>query len=294
MGKQLEEQQRQDSIRTGQLIRYADMHAFPKMAINLKDKGTDPKQFMDRNYPVITYVDHKPEYINPPSSNGAIQAMQGQNQQDIQTNSGLTDLSKMQQSKTLDTATGQTNISESNEKRVRVAKEKYYEFLKQIIIKVFKYAQTEWQEDKIQIITDEDGNTKDINLSSEDFADIDFDTDISVDFENMSVNKDLVRQQSIVMYDKVKDDPLVNREKVFKKMLKLGFNEKNPDQYVRDSNIQPGMLFMGEDGQEYVADETGTIVPQEAIEELAPKSDGNTQPASSQAGLMGQAQNAGI
>ncbi len=294
LGKQLEEQQRQESIRTGQLVRYADMHAFPKMAIDLKDAGTDPKALMDRNNPVLTYIKTKPEYINPPSSNGAIQAMQGQNQSDIQTNSGLTDLSKMQSSKTMETATGQTNVSESNEKRVRVAKEKYYEFLKQIIIKVFKYAQAEWQEEKMQSITDEDGNTKEIPLTAEDFADINFDTDIGVDFENTSVNKDVIRQQSIVMYDKIKDDPLVNREKVFKKMLKDGFNEKNPDQYVRDTNIQPGMTFMGSDGQQYVADETGNIVLQEAMNEVAPESDGTMQPASDQSAIQGQALNVGI
>jgi hypothetical protein len=294
LGKQLEEQQRQESIRTGQLIRYADLLAFPKLAIDLKDSGSDPKSLMDRNATVIPYTKTAPSYINPPSANGAIAAMQGQNQADIQTNSGITDLSKMQQSRTMDTATGQTNVSESNEKRVKIAKDKYYEFLKQIIIKVFKYAQTEWQEEKFQTITDEEGNTKDVPLTGEDFADINFDTDITIEFENAGVNKDVIRQQSIVMYDKIKDDPLVNREKVFKKMIKDGFGEKNPDQFVRDSSLQPGMRFTGEDGQVYVADETGTLVPEQAMEELAPGSDGSMEPAVDQAAIQGQALNVGF
>jgi hypothetical protein len=294
LGKQLEEQQRQESIRTGQLVRYADMHAFPKLAVDLTDAGTDPKQLMDRNNPVITFRKNRPDYINPPGSNGAIQAMQGQNQQDIQTNAGVADISKMQQSRTLETATGQTMISESNEKRIKTAKDKYYEFLKQVIIKVFKYAQTEWEEEKVQTITDDDGISRDISLSSVDFADINFDTDISVSFENIGVNKDVIRQQSIVMYDKIKDDPLVDREKIFKKMLKDGFGENNPDQFIKETNIQPGMRFMGEDGQEYVADESGNIVPQEAMDEVAPESDGEMQPAHDQSAVQGQALNVGV
>jgi hypothetical protein len=285
LGKQLKEQQIRESIGTGQKVRYADLYAFPKMAIDAKDAGQDPKQLMKRSNPLITYVKTKPEYIMPPGSNGAIEAMQNQNQSDIQTNSGLTDISKMQQSSTLQTATGQTQVADSNEKRVKVAKEKYFEFLKQIIIKMFKYAQVEWQDTKIQTITDEDGNAQDIEMTKEDFADINFDTDIAIDFESTSVNKDVVRQQAIVLYDKVKEDPLVDRAKVFKKMLKDGFGEKNPDQYIKQSTVQPGMTFMGADGQEYIADESGSVVLRSDLEQTMP-SDGDMTPASSQSAIQ--------
>lgn len=284
LGKLLEEQQRQESIRTGQLIRYADLYAFPKMAIDAKDTH-DPKQIMQRNNPVITYKDKRPEFIQPPGSNGAIAAMQAQNQNDIQTNSGLADLSKMQQSQTLQTATGQTQVADTNEKRIKVAKEKYFEFLKQVIIKLFKYAQAEWQEEKVRTITDDSGESRDISISKEDFAHINFDTDISVDFANMSVNKDVVRQQSIVLYDKVKDDPLVDKAKVFKKMLKDGFSEKNPDQFIKESSIQPGMTFTGEDGQQYVADESGSLVLQQDADQSRP-SDGSLNPVSDQTSVQ--------
>ena len=146
----------------------------------------------------------------------------------------------------------------------------------------------------MQTITDDDGNNRDITLTGDDFADINFDTDISISFENLSVNKDVVRQQSIVMYDKIKDDPLVNRQKVFKKMLKDGFGEKNPDQFIKETGIEPGMRFMGEDGQQYVADESGTIVPQEAMDETAPGSDGQMQPAADQSAIQGQAKSVGV
>jgi len=291
LGKLLEEQQRQESINTGQLVRYADLYAFPKLAINLKDAGTDLKQIMDRNNPVITFLDSRPDFLSPPSANGAINAIIGQNQSDIQTNSGLSDLSKVQESQTLQTATGQNQVADTNEKRIKVAKEKYYEFLKQIIIKTFKYAQAEWQESKLRYITDDNGETRTVEITPEDFADIDFDTDISIDFESMSVNKDVIRQQSIVLYDKVKDDPIVDRKKVFKKMLKDGFGEKNPDSYIKDSSITPGMKFIGEDDQEYVADESGSIVPVQDMEQTVPDSDsGDMQPASDQAAIMGNAQ----
>lgn len=288
LAKQLEEEQRQESIRTGQLIRYADVLAYPKLAVNLKDAGADPKQLMDRNTTVITFIDSKPEYLSPPSSNGAINAMMGKNSENIQTNSGLADLSKMQESKIMETATGQTQVADSNEKRIKVAKEKYFEFLKQIIIKTFKYAQKEWQEEKVRYITDDDGNTQEIHISPEDFADVDFDTDITVDFESMSVNKDVIRQQSIVLYDKVKDDPIVDRKKIFKKMLKDGFNEKNPDNYIKESTVQPGMKFIGEDDQEYIADESGSVVPLQDFATTA-ESDGSTQPVSDQTAVQANA-----
>ncbi len=294
LGKLLEEQQRQESIRTGQLVRYADLYAYPKLAINLKDAGTDPKQLMQRNNPILTFRSDKPEFLVPPGSNGAIAAMQGQNQSDIQTNSGLTDISKAQTTNTLTTATGQTQVADTNEKRVKIAREKYFEFLKQIIIKVFKYAQAEWQDIKIKSVTDENGETRDVQISKEDFADINFDTDIIIDFENASVNKDVVRQQAIVMYDKVKDDPIVDRAKVFKKMMKDGFGEKNPDQFIKQSTITPGMRFMGEDGQEYVADESGTIVSAQDMAQTAP-SDGSMNPVADQSAVqsnpMSQAMN---
>jgi hypothetical protein len=288
LGKQLEEEQRQESIRTGQLIRYADQFAYPKLAINLKDAGTDPKALMDRNNMVIQFIDNKPEYLSPPAANGAINAMMGKNSENIQTNSGLADLSKMQESKTMETATGQTQVADSNEKRIKVAKDKYYEFLKQIIIKVFKYAQAEWQEEKVRYITDENGETQEITIAPEDFADIDFDTDISVDFESMSVNKDVIRQQSIVLYDKVKDDPIVDRKKVFKKMLSDGFGEKNPDMFIKESNIAPGMKFIGEDDQEYVADDSGTLVPLQD-EAMTAESSGESAPASDQSAVQANA-----
>lgn len=288
LGKQLEEEQRQESIRTGQLIRYADVYAYPKLAIDLADAGTDPKSFMDRNSQIITFRKNKPDYLSPPASNGAINAMMGKNSENIQTNSGLADLSKMQESKTMETATGQTQVADSNEKRIKVAKEKYFEFLKQIIIKVFKYAQAEWQQEKIRYITDDDGQTREVVISPEDFADIDFDTDISIDFESMSVNKDVIRQQSIVLYDKVKDDPIVDRKKVFKKMLKDGFGEKNPDSFIKESTVTPGMKFIGEDDQEYIADESGSVVLLQDMQQTAESSD-EMQPASAQTAVQASA-----
>ncbi len=288
LGKQLEEEQRQESIRTGQLIRYADVLAYPKLAVNLKDAGADPKQLMDRNSSVLTYIESKPEYLSPPSSNGAINAMMGKNSENIQTNSGLADLSKMQESKTMETATGQTQVADSNEKRIKVAKEKYFEFLKQIIIKTFKYAQAEWQEPKLRYITDDNGETREVTITPEDFADIDFDTDISIDFESMTINKDVIRQQSIVLYDKVKDDPIVDRKKVFKKMLKDGFGEKNPDSFIKESTIAPGMMFIGQDDQEYVADESGSVVPLADMQQTA-ESSAETQPAVDQSAVQASA-----
>jgi len=293
LGKKLSENQKQESIRIGQLIRYADLYAFPKLALSAKDSGLDMKQIMQRNNPVIMFRDVAPSFISPPGSNGAINAMLGQNQSEIQTNSGLSDISKSQESTTVTTATGQTQLAESNEKRIKVAKEKYFEFLKQIIIKTFKYAQVEWEETKYQDVTDDEGETTQVELTKDDFNGIDFDRDISIDFENISVNKDVMRQQVIAMYDKMKDDPLVERSEVVKKVFRDGFGEKNPDQFIKKNDIQPGMKFQGEDGAFYVADESGRVVSQDAMDQVAPQSDGSMQPSSNEGSVlsspMGQA-----
>lgn len=287
LAKLLKEQQRQESIRIGQKIRYADLYAFPKLAINLKDKTSDPKQLMQRDNPILLFSDQPPQWLTPPASNGVTQMMLEQNQSDIQTNSGLTDLSRSQNSRTLQTATGQTQVSETNEKRVKIAREKYFDFLKQVIIKMFKYVQLEWDEAKLATVTGEDGDTEEIEISSEDLAGIDFDTDVIVDFENVSVNKDVLRQQSIVMYDKIKDDPLVDRAKLLKnKLFRDGFGEKNPDQYIKESQITPGMKFFAEDGSEYVADESGTVVPSQDEADTRPSGGDEMEPAADAMGVQ--------
>ena len=75
-------------------------------------------------------------------------------------------------------------------------------------IGLLKQAQQNWEEDKLITITDEDGKETDITVNKTDLSDIDFDKDIEIDGESGSVNKDLMREQYISLYDKTKDDPI--------------------------------------------------------------------------------------
>ena len=71
-------------------------------------------------------------------------------------------------------------------------------------------------------------------------------------------------------------------------MLTDGFGEKNPDLFIKESNITPGMKFIGEDDQEYVADESGSVVPLADMQQTA-ESSAETQPAVDQSAVQASA-----
>jgi hypothetical protein len=152
-----------------------------------------------------------------------------------------------------------------------------------------KLAQKYWSEDKMVSITDDDGNTVEMSVSSTDLQDIDFDKDIRIDPDSLTINKDVLRAQAIELYDRVKDDPLIDRKEVFKDMMKVGFDKKDPDRYMKDMEVEPGTELVDQNtGQKYVVDETGELVSQEAQEDTA-QSDGGDVPMD-QAGVMAGAQ----
>lgn len=233
IGKTLRELQKEIIIRRSQQIRFADLNAFPKIAVD----GTteiDEKALLDpRVNTVLTYKQNPPQYLTPPPMSQTILGMDEIARRDAQFVSGMLDLTTANQTTTVDTATGQTIFADAAERRIRQGKRQYGRFLREIVILMLKLAQENWDEEKLISITDFDGNTKDITLTKYDLQDIDFDRDIDIDMENISINKDVLRAQAIQMYDRIKDDPLVDRAKVFKKMLRDGFGEQNPDNYLK-------------------------------------------------------------
>lgn len=242
LGKILRESQKEMSIRRGQQIRYADVAAFPKIAVEEGSK-IDEKALIDpRINPVLMYSNQPPQYLIPPTLSDNVLVAEQKAREDAQFISGLLDISQgAQNSNTVDTATGQAIFAEAAEKRIRQAKRQYGRFFREIVILVLKLAQKNWDEEKIlNIMGQEKGGQ--IVVTKDDIADIDFDRDIDIDLETISVNREVLRAQAIELYNKVKDDPIVDREKVFVKMMRDGFNEKNPEQYINQQ------MPMGQDG----------------------------------------------
>jgi len=233
IGKTLRELQKEIIIRRSQQIRFADLNAFPKIAVD----GTtevDEKALLDpRVNTVLVYKEAPPQYLTPPPMSDTILGMDEIARRDAQFVSGMMDLTNAAQSTSVDTATGQTIFADAAERRIRQGKRQFGRFIREVVILMLKLAQENWDEEKLVSITDEDGMSKEMVLTKYDLQDIDFDRDIDVDLENISVNKDVLRAQAIEMYDRIKDDPLVDRAKVFKKMLRDGFNEQNPDNFLK-------------------------------------------------------------
>ena len=123
LGKLLAPFQREKSIRRGQMIRYADIAAYPKLLIEEASKIDDSALLDPRENRVVTFKDNKPEYLQPPQISQIVGDTNNLADQDAQQASGLMDISNgSQSSSTVDTATGQSIFADAAEKRVRKAK----------------------------------------------------------------------------------------------------------------------------------------------------------------------------
>lgn len=290
LGKLLRPFQKEKSLRRTQQARYADVAAFPKLLVPTgtdidESAATDPREI-----PTLMFDGDAPSYLSPPDMSNTLQMGEQKADQDAQAASGMLDMSQgSQQSSTVDTATGQAIFAEASEKRIRNAKRNFMMFYKECVIVLLKLAKMYWDEAKIISITDDDGNEEEVSVTAQDLSDIDFDKDIRIDPDSLTINKDVIRAQAIELYDRVKDDPLINRKEVFKDMMRIGFDKKNPDQYMKDMLVEPGTKLVNpETGEAYTIDETGEIVLDQAQEETAP-SEGGEVPMD-QAGIMGGSQ----
>lgn len=238
IGKPYQEQIEQ---RKSQLSRSADVSAYAKLIMkNDGEETTNPEKYKDpRANLVIPYTANKPEYLKPPVVGDSVMVDMQNTESSAQAAFGMLDLSvNSQQAGAKTTATAQTYFIEASKARIKYAKRIFMKFYRDVIIELFKQCQENWEEEKTITVTDEDGNTEEKQITKKDLADIDFDKDLDIDPETVSVNKDVVREQFIALYDKTKDDPMVNREVLFKDMLKRGFSIVNPDRYIKDQETQ--------------------------------------------------------
>lgn len=281
--------QREKSIRRGQQIRYADVAAFPKLAMK-QDKKIDIKAWQDpRENTVAMYEDEPPQYVTPPDLSNVLTLTEQSAEKDAQQASGMMDLSQGSQQSTVKTATGQTIFAEASERRMRLAKKKFSSFYRSVVIGLLKLAQEHWEESKLVSITDDQGNTQQLEVSRQDLQDIDMDTDIDIDVESLSINKDVLRQQAIELYNITKDDPLIERREVFKDLIRTGFSKNDPERYIKDMEIEPGtMLVNPQTNEQYTIDESGAIVSARAQQTLSTPTGGPTEDISgSQPGVLG-------
>lgn len=271
--------QKEKTIRRGQQVRYGDVSSFPKVTLNIADKNDlDIDSFLDpRENPIVTYTTNKPEFLVPPPLPTTLIQLEEAADRDAQQASGLIDLSQgSQNSNVVDTATGQAIFANAASRRMEMAKKTFAKYYLSVVIRLLKLCQKYWADEKVVSITDDNGEEIEVSLSKESIKDIDFDTDIDVDVDSLTVNKDVLRQQAIALYDKTKDDPLVDRKMVFKEMLQEGFGIQNPDMYIKDDGLIPGTILTSQDGQTYQVDESGSIVPTENMQSLAEPTNGTS------------------
>jgi len=289
-GKIGEPYQEAKEQRKSQIARNADYYAHAKLALeNNGDETVDPESYKDpRANLVIAFTSKKPEYITPPDIGNSVMTDLEGNDSDAQAAFGLLDISTgAQNSNTVDTATGQTIFAEAAARKMKTAKRMIMSYYRSIVIELFKQCQENWEDPKPITITNDDGITEEVMVTKDDLADIDFDKDLDIDAESVSVNKDVVREQMISLYDKVKDDPIVDRKKVFTDMLRKGFGVTNPDRYIKEANqVEPGTPLMNpETGEQFVVGDTGEIISQENQAELAQP--GGEQAPQSQGAVLG-------
>lgn len=287
----LKNQQQEKTLRRGQQIRYADNLAFPKIAMDETGDLDDQAMLDPRENRIVIYKDKEPKYLVPPPMPDTLIQAEQRVDNDAQQISGLIDISTGAQQSSVDTATGQSIFAEAAAQRVRRAKHKFVEFYKQIVIGLLKEAQANWSTEKVVSITDDKGKDQQIAVGATDLSDVDFDTDIDIDGETMSINKDIIRQQSIEFYNTTKDDPLINRQEVIKDVMQQGFGKSNPDRYITKSNLQPGMTLVDPNTEQiYTVDKSGQVVPQETDMTIAEPTQGSNA-VSSPSGMAGSVNN---
>lgn len=281
LGKLLAPFQKEKSIRRGQMIRYADIAAFPKLLLEEGTKIDNSALNDPRENRVLMYANAKPEYLQPPQISQIVGDTNELADQDAQKVSGLMDISQgSQNASVVKTATGQSIFADATEKRVRKAKKILMKWYKSQVVLLLKLAQANWQSGKLAEITDDQGNTMEVSVTAQDLLDVDFDKDVDIDPESVSINKDVLRAQAIELYNITKDDPLVERKEVVKHVYQNGFNVEDPERFIKDQDLQPGQqLVDSQTGQVYVVDESGSLVSQDSMNNLSQPTEVGAPPA---------------
>ncbi len=241
IGKTLRDVQREMSIRRGQQVRYADLHAYPWLMMDATTKVdqkaiNDPQKRAPLVYKAVQGA-RPPEYLVPPPMPTTIVQADEVARSDAQFISGTLDLSKgAQETNTVKTATGQQLFAQSQDKRMNKARIAILKGYRQVVIDLLKLCQENWDEEKVISITDGEGNAQEVIVKKSDLADINFDTDIDFSIDSISENKNTIAEREIALYDKINGDKYFNQRKIRQNLLRNGFNKKNPDAFMVSDN----------------------------------------------------------
>jgi len=237
LGKTLRPFQEDMSIRRSQQIAYADRFAFPWLAVNGETK-VDQKSLMDykKTTPLTWSGEKAPEYLAPPNMPKAITDADASSRSDAQFVSGTLDLSKgAQETNTVKTATGQQLFAQSQDKRLQKARKAIAKYYREVVIQMFKLARDNWGEEQKHITyTSDDGTKIDAVITAQDLQDIDFDTDIDFNLDNVSVNQDIMSARWISLLETSLNVPSADTDKLYKKVLRESYKIPNPDFYTKE------------------------------------------------------------
>lgn len=263
--------QKEKSIRVGQRIRLADIAAYPKWAVKNDGKNKiDPSALKDpRENILISYETEAPSVLAPGNLSGVVTEAEQSADADAQAAFGLLDISTgAQEATTVKTATGQTIFAEAAQRRMRAAKRIFMKFYRECVIELLKQCRDNWDSEKLIEITDEIGNHQEVSVTRDDLLDIDFEKDLKIEAESPSVNKDVVREQMISLYKLTQQDPLIDRRAMIKEVMRQGFDEQDPERFLVDEAVEPGMQLVNpETGEQFMIDEGGSLVSQQQMEE---------------------------
>ena len=243
LGKTLKPFQDDMSIRRSQMLRYADMFAYPWLMISGETK-VDQKNIEDyrKKKPLIYSGDKPPEYLTPPPMPEVINQTDEAVRSDAQFTSGTLDLSKgAQETNTVKTATGQQLFAQSQDKRLQKARKAIAKYYREVVISLFKLCRDNWEDHKVITYTDDEGEDMEMEIAREDLESIDFDTDVDFNLDTVSVNQDIMSQRWISLMEQSAQLPFANNEKIYEKMLKESFKINNPESYVLTPEEQMAM-----------------------------------------------------
>lgn len=269
IGKTLKPFQDDMSIRRSQVLRYADMYAFPWLLVD-SDGKYDQKAISDyRKKEPLVYKEKEPKYLVPPALPDSILKADEAARSDAQFVSGTLDQSKgAQETNTVKTATGQQLFAQGQDRRINKMRKSIAKYYREVVIQLFKLCRDNWDGHKDLTYIDEDGNEQPIAISPEDLQNIDFDTDIDFNLDSVSVNKDILSQRWISLLEKVPTLPYADGRKIYQKALRESFMIPNPENYTKDDQTMMSEGIDPTTGQPMQQPDTQ---PQTMGQQLAPQ-----------------------